>query len=135
MKTLGRYIAAAAAIIAIATLGWFGLKQRRRDLYRHACREHNAAFQRQLEAIKKDAHEQLKVGTKKADVSRFFAEHGVPIGQAVLSAPEATGILQTTACAPPHCGERVSIRVRAKVESTGTITAEPIVDYMYDECP
>ena len=76
MKTFGIYLVAAAAIIAIVTLSWFGLKQRRRDLYRHACREHNAAFQRQIESIKKDAHEQLKVGTKKADASRFFAEHG-----------------------------------------------------------
>jgi hypothetical protein len=135
VKTFGIYIAAVAAIVVIATLSWFGLKQHRRRLYRIACREHNAAFQRQLESIEKDAHEQLKVGTTKGDVSRFFAEHGMPLVSTRGSEPEVSGILHTTACAPPHCGEGVLIRVQAKADSAGTITTEPTVDDLYDDCP
>jgi hypothetical protein len=63
-----------------------------------------------------EAHEQLNVGTKKADVSRFFAEHGLPLGSIPGSESEAIGMLQTTACAPEHRGDGVIIEVRVKVD-------------------
>ena len=136
MKPLGRkVIAAVAGVVVIAGVSWLRLKQHRRHLFQIACKDHNAAFQRQLESIERDAHEQLKVGTKGADISRFFADHGMPIFSVSLSEPEIIGILHTTACAPPHCGEGVWIRVRAKVGSTGIITREPTVDTLYVDCP
>jgi hypothetical protein len=79
--------------------------------------------------------DQLKVGTKKADVLRFFANHGMPVGSTSVYESEISGILHTTACAPPHCGEGVWIRVRAKVGSTGIITEVPTVDTLYVGCP
>jgi hypothetical protein len=34
-------------------------------------------------------------------------------------------MLQTTACAPEHCGDGVIIEVRVKIDPAGTVTAEP----------
>jgi hypothetical protein len=116
VKKFRRYVAAAAAIVVIAGVSWFGLKQHRRHQYQIPCKEHDAAFARQLESIKQQAHEQLKVGTKKADVSRFFAEHGLPLGSTPGSESEAVGMLQTAACAREHCGDGVIIEVRVKVD-------------------
>ena len=77
VNSLKRRLTVAAPIIVMAGVGWFGLK-----LYRGQvdCNHRAAVFARRVESIKRDAHEQLTIGTKKADVTRFFAEHGIPFG-------------------------------------------------------
>jgi hypothetical protein len=70
VKTLRRNTAIVVAIVVIAGVSWFALK-------RIDCERRNAAFARKIKAIKQDAHEQLKIGTKKAEVARFFAEHSI----------------------------------------------------------
>ena len=77
----------------------------------------NAKWIRQLEMSERqqDAHEQLKIGTKKDDVSRFFTEHGMSFG---ILHFEALGTLHTSGCAPQaHCGDEVILQVRVKLES------------------
>jgi hypothetical protein len=58
-------------------------------------------FARRVESIEHDAHERLKIGTKKGDVSRFFAENRIPF---TIVEFEAIGTLQTSGCAPLGCG-------------------------------
>lgn len=58
---------AAGAIIAVPLV------------YHLDCRLHEAAFQRQFEQLKQDAHQQLKVGTTKEEVFRFFSAHGLQV--------------------------------------------------------
>jgi hypothetical protein len=74
----------------------------------------------------------MKIGSKKADVSRFFAEQGIGFH---FSNSEAVGDLQSTGCAPPHCGDGVIIEVRVKLDQAGTVMEEPTVEMGYDDCP
>lgn len=37
----------------------------------------NAAFIRRVEGIEDDAHERLYIGTRKAGIARFFAQHNI----------------------------------------------------------
>lgn len=68
MKPMSWSIFAAAALV-FAGSGCAGMKLH--------CRQRNADITRRIESIKQDAHEQLKLGTKKADVARFYAEHKI----------------------------------------------------------
>ena len=133
VKTFGIYIAAALVIVVIGTVTWFGIKQHRRHLVQIACKEHNAAFKRQLESIKQDAHGQLKIGATGSDVSRFFVEHRM--SPLLLPESERGGILYSSKCPPPYCGEEALIEVRVKVSPAGTVTDEPTVDFGYSDCP
>jgi hypothetical protein len=125
VKRSRRSIIIAVAILVIAGVGWFGLRQ-------IDCRRRNAAFARQVESIKQDAHERLKIGTKKDDVSRFFAEHGIPF---TVVESQAFGTLQTSGCAPFGCGaDSALIGVRFKVDQTGTVAGESTVVGLYTDC-
>ena len=45
-------------------------------LYRYhstACKQRGAAYVARVEKLKRDSHQNLKIGTKKEDVIRFFA--------------------------------------------------------------
>jgi hypothetical protein len=72
----------------------------------------DAVLNRQIESIEQAAHEQMKIGSKKADVSRFFAEQGIGV---FFSKSVAVGALPSTGCAPPHCGDGVMIEVRVEL--------------------
>jgi hypothetical protein len=129
VKTLRRGITIAAAIVVVAGVSWFGLKQ---YLSHIACKERSAVLARRLESIKQDAREQLKIGTKRDDVSRFFAEHGIPF---TIVESQAIGTLLTSGCAPLGCGtDSALIGVRVKLDRTGTVAGEPTVLDMYTDC-
>jgi hypothetical protein len=98
-----------------------------------SCQQRDAAFERKIESIKQDASEQLKIGTKKADVSKFFVKHNMPFA---ITGSEAIGTLYTTGgCAPRGCGtDRALIGVRVKVDADGTVTGNPYVGGMYVDC-
>jgi hypothetical protein len=93
-KTLKRRTAITSSIVVVAALSWFALKLYREQI---ACNERGAAFALQVERIEHDAKEKLSIGTKNGDVSRFFAEHSIPL-QIVES--EAIGTLYTVGCGP-----------------------------------
>ena len=126
MSTVGRNrVAIAAAIVAIAGVSWFGLRQ-------YNCQQRHAAFGRQVEIIKHDAHAQLKLGTKKADVARFFTEHNIPFA---ISESLASGFIETSGCAPFGCGSDAAlINVRVKLDEAGAVTEEPAVVGIYTNC-
>jgi hypothetical protein len=112
-------------IVVVVAVSWFGLRQ-------YNCQRRNAAFGRQIEAIKQDAHEQLKLGTKKSDVSRFFAEHNISFN---ISESLASGFIETSGCAPFGCGSDAAlINVRVKLDEHGAVTEEAQVVGIYTNC-
>lgn len=104
------------------------------------CEKRNAAFNRRIEDIKRDAHEQLKIGTKRADVARFYSEHEIPFDVVSWSykdgGSEAIGTLFTIGgCAPLGCGgNNALIDVRVKVDVDGTVIGEPQISSGYTDC-
>jgi hypothetical protein len=86
------------AVIFVAGIGWFGMKQYR-------CKQRNAAFSRRIKIVKQDAHEQLKVGTRREDVARFYKAHEIPFEVVWFNdANEAIGTVYTVGgCAPLGC--------------------------------
>jgi hypothetical protein len=114
-----------AVIVVIASLGLFGLREYR-------CKLRGAAFSYQVESLKRDAAEELKIGTNKSGVTRFFSEHKIPF--AILES-EAYGSTQTSGCAPLGCGTNAAfIGVRVKLDGSGTVTEAPKVFGMYQDC-
>ena len=125
VKTITSRVAIAAAIVLAADISWSGIKQYR-------CKQRNAAFSRRLKIVEQDAHKQLRAGTKKDDVGRFYTEHKIPFE---VVGSEAIGTLYTTGCAPLGCGtDNAFIGVRVTVDADGTVTGEPKVVGMYTDC-
>jgi hypothetical protein len=71
VKTITNRVAIVAAIVLVAGISWFGIKQYR-------CKRRNVAFSRRVKTVEQDAYNQLKVGTKKDEVARFYTEHEIP---------------------------------------------------------
>lgn len=85
-----------------------------------------------MEKLKKDAHQTLKIGAKKQDVIRFFAENDIPV---TFVEGEATGTIYTAGCAPSGCGsDDALLGLRVKVDDEGTVISEPVVGAIYTNC-
>ena len=114
-----------AVIVVIASLGLFGLREYRRRL-------RGAAFSHQVESLKRDAAEELKIGRNKSDVTRFFAEHKIPFA---IRESEAYGSLRTSGCAPLGCGtDAAFIGARVQLDGAGKVTEAPKVFGLYQDC-
>jgi len=125
VKGLSRNIVIAVVIVGIACGSWFGLKKIK-------CRQRGAVFARRVKSIKHDANERLKIGTKKADVSQFLVENGIPFE---ILESEAIGTLRTSGCAPLGCGtDSALIGVRVKLDKAGAVADAPKVVGMYTDC-
>ena len=126
MKTITSGVAIAAAIVLVAGISWSGINQYR-------CKQRNAAFSQHVKIVEQDAHKQLRVGTKKDDVGRFYTEHKIPFE---VVGSEVIGTLYTAeGCAPLGCGtDNALIGVRVKVDADGTVTGELKVVGMYTDC-
>jgi hypothetical protein len=97
-----------------------------------ACEQRGAAYDARVEALKRDAHEWLRIGTKKEAVIRFFAENGIPV---TFVGDEVTGTIYTTGCAPSGCGsDDALLGLRVKVDELGTVVSEPVVGALYTNC-
>lgn len=101
------------------------------------CQRRNAAFEQRIRNIEKDAHDQLKIGTKKTDVARFYTEHKIPFEVVSWAGGfQALGTLFTIGgCSPLGCGtDAALIGVRVKVDADGTVVGKPEVVSMYTNC-
>lgn len=104
-------------------------------LYRHhstACKQRGAAYSARVEALKREAHEKLNIGSKKDAVVRFFVENGIPV---TFSRDEASGTISMSGCAPSGCGSDAALLgLRVKVDEAGTVVSEPDVGALYINC-
>src|SRR5579871_2021135 len=105
-------------------------------LRRIRCQQRGAAFARQIETLKHDAREELKVGADKVAVARFFADHNIPYTVSTAGTTEAIGTLSTTGCAPMlACGtDSAIVGVRVKVNAEGVVNGEAKVFDLYTDC-
>ena len=117
------------ALIAAAALCWLGLTSHRRSI---ACKQRDAALTQRLDPLRHRAHDKLKVGTKKDDVIRFFADNGIPL---TIEGHEASGTVRTLGCAPLGCGtDDFLIGVRVGLDDAGSVKSEPDVGGIYTNC-
>lgn len=104
-------------------------------LYRYhsaACTQRGNAYSARVEKLKREAHETLKIGTKKDAVVRFFAENSIPV---TFYRDEASGTIYTSGCAPSGCGSDAALLgLRVKVDEDGTVISEPVVGAIYTNC-
>lgn len=115
----------AMVVMAVVGIAWMGVRSFR-------CWRRGEAFSRQVQSIRADANQQLKIETKREDVARFFEQHSVPF---VTYENMAEGGLSTTGCAPFGCGaDRAMLRVQVKLDAAGAVTEEPRVFGMYLDC-
>lgn len=129
VRTWKRRTAITFSIVVVAAVSWFVVKQYRGQV---ACNKRGAEFAMQVESIKRAANEKLIIGAKSDDVSRFFAEQGIPF-QIVGS--EAFGTLYTIGCGPLGCGtDSAFIGVRVKLDSAGAVSEKPMIVGMYTDC-
>jgi|SRR5579862_697896 len=97
-----------------------------------ACKQRGSAYAARVEKLKQDVHEKLGIGTRRDAVVRFFAENGIPL---TFERDEATGMINTTGCAPAGCGsDDAFMGLRVKVDSAGTVISEPVVGAFYTNC-
>jgi hypothetical protein len=128
-KALKRRAAITTSIVVVAAVSWFALKLCRAQI---ACNKRGAAFALRVETIEHDANEKLSIGTKSGDVSRFFAEHGIPLD---VVQSEAIGTLYTVGCGPLGCGtDSALIGVRVKLDAAGAVMEKSKVVGMYKDC-
>jgi len=129
VKTLKRRTAITFSVVVVAAVGWFAI---RLFVEQISCNKRGAAFESQLDSVKHDANEELSIGKTSADVSRFFAEHGIPLQ---ISNSETVGELYTSGCGPLGCGtDSALIGVRVKLDSAGAVAEKPNVVGMYMDC-
>ena len=106
-------------------------------LYRYhnaACKQREATLAARSEALRRNAYEKLKIGTKKDDVIRFFAENNIPVVFDEIQ-NVASGTISVVGCAPSGCGSDAAILgVTVKVDKTGTVISEPVVGGIYTNC-
>ncbi len=116
---------AIAGVVLVSAAALIGVKHNR-------CELRNAMFGRQVQALKRDAYDQLRIGTKHAEVVRFFAEHHIAV---TFAYSLASGTIQTTGCSPFGCGaDSATIGVSVEVDQQGTVIGKPLVSGIYNDC-
>ncbi len=104
-------------------------------LYRYhsaACKQRGAALSARVKTLEREAHEKLKIGTKRDAVVRFFAENGIPV---TFSRDEASGTIYPSGCAPSGCGSDAALLgLRVRVDDAGTVVSEPVGGALYTNC-
>ncbi|MGB8132245.1 MAG: hypothetical protein WCG81_20835 [Candidatus Angelobacter sp.] len=97
-----------------------------------ACKQRGVAFNAQVNALERDAIDKLKIGTKKEDVIRFFAENKFPI---TFDRSFATGTIFTLGCSPNGCGtDQAVIGLSVDLDEAGSVKAKPVVVGGYADC-
>jgi len=132
VNTGAKLIVATTTLILVAGVSWIELRQHKRHRAQIACEARDAALARQVESIRRDAHDKLTLGASESQISQFFAEQGMAF---YIRDSEAFGTLQTTGCAPEHCGGDVLVGVRVKLNLADSVAQEPAVETLYTGCP
>jgi hypothetical protein len=120
-----------AVIAGIAVVILFGVMTGCR--YRSAaCKQRGAAYQERVKSLEQAALDQLKIGTRKENVVRFFAENNFPIS---FDKYGASGTIRTTGCSPAGCGtDEAVIDLEVKLDEADSVKAKPVVVGFYTNC-
>jgi len=86
-----------------------------------------------VDALKREARESLKIGTKKDAVIRFFESQSIPVA---FHRDQASGTIDIHGgCAPKGCGtDRLLLGLRVHVDAAGTTLSEPVVVDFFEDC-
>jgi hypothetical protein len=103
------------------------------------CKQRAADFQARVKRIEANAKVSLKPGTKKADVTSFFASEKIPMdSHQIAGRNEVSGqiyVVGLPECSSVACGDDSAlIGVRVGVDENGTVVSGPIVVGMYTNC-
>lgn len=97
-----------------------------------ACKQREAAYQARVKSLERAALEQLKIGTKKEAVIRFFAENKFPI---TFDRSSATGRVYTTGCSPAVCGtDEAVIDLSIELDEADSVKSKPVLIGLYTNC-
>ena len=123
-------------VIGLLVIGAFLCGCGAKRYHSSVCKQRGAAFNSRVETLRREARDQLTIGTKKPNVIQFFADRQFPVTFAPLGNQlVATGTIHTTGCAPSGCGtDDALIGVRVDVNEAGTVISEPVVVGMYTNC-
>ena len=141
-------IALPVALLATGTVCWFTSGYCRFwmwEAYQFArpvptrCKQRAADFEAKVKRIEANAKVSLKPGTKKADVTSFFASEKIPMDSYQIGERnEVSGQIYVTGlaeCASVACGnDSALIGVRVDVDENGTVVSDPVVIGMYTDC-
>jgi hypothetical protein len=90
------------------------------------------ALEHRLETLKREAHDKLKIGTKKSDVVRFFEQNGIPL---TIDQESMRGSISALGCSSPGCWDAAEIRIKVELDESGNAKSEPIVNgIFYPDC-
>jgi hypothetical protein len=100
------------------------------------CERRGAALDAKIENLKQEAPRSIVIGTKRADILRFFRENGLHASFYELGSPQLiVGTASEVGCSHSFgCGNQVGIRVEVKVDGQGSAVSAPTVDSMYTDC-
>ncbi len=108
-RELDTQIVKPAVIVAIMGFSWLGFRKYR-------CSQRGAVLRLQVEGLRRDAQQTLKIGSDKTELEHFFTAHGISFS----IDSQAFGSIQTTGCAPFGCGSDAAfITIRVKVDDLG----------------
>ena len=122
-------VLAVVLVVGYVLFGWMFYRYQSTD-----CKPRGKAYGIRVEKLKRDARMRLRIGTHQEDVVRFFQENGLPVSfDKGLS--EYEGTINTKGCSPAGCGsDDALLGLRVKVDSLGTVVAEPVVGALYSDC-
>ena len=124
------YVVAVAVVVALCWQAVAILK----------CKRKNAEFKRRVEAINSEVRQRIPVGASRADVEKFFDEHGMhhyeeAPGHVSVEGYIEGSVLAEGGCAPFGCGtDRVAMIMRVKMTASGTVAEVPKIGGMYVDC-
>jgi hypothetical protein len=101
------------------------------------CKQRAEAYQARVQQLRRDAQEQLKIGTGQDVVQQFFKVRGFPF-DVVRDGDheEAIGTVYVQGgCAPVGCGsENALIGLRVELSLDGSLAREPVVGAQFTDC-
>ena len=103
------------------------------------CKQRAADFEAREKRIEANAKISLKPGTKKADVTAFFASEKIPMDSYQIAGRRMISgqvyVKGLTECSSVACGDdSAMIGVRVNVDENGTVVSDPVVVGMYTDC-
>ena len=121
-----------AVVLAIVLAGWIIFRWRS-----VACKQRGLALDHRVATLRREAHDKLKVGTKKSDVVRFFTQNGFSYNDSVVEIDnhnELEGYIFALGCSDVGCWDAAEIRIELDVDQLGTVQSAPVVKLVYPDC-